>query len=136
MGRARCVSFRQRVYDISHVEYYDKYKRYRTFRRILESICPESGRDNELAPLDFVTPAKFDNQYFINLLEGHGLLHSDNVLINEDEFGEIIKQVWAYASDQDLFFNSFVNSIIKMGNIRVLTGFEGQIRRNCRFVNA
>ncbi|KAK2662432.1 hypothetical protein Ddye_001006 [Dipteronia dyeriana] len=135
MGRARCLSFRQRAYEVSHEEYYDKYKRYRTFKRILRSICPETGRDNVLAPLDYVTPARFDNQYFINLVQGNGLLHSDNVLVSEDDEGEIIKQVWGYASDQDLFFASFVNSIIKMGNIRVLTGIQGEIRNNCRFVN-
>ncbi|KAL5791466.1 hypothetical protein ACOSP7_000060 [Xanthoceras sorbifolium] len=136
MGKARCLSFRQRVYEISNGEYnHDKYKRYRTFRRILRSICPESGRDDELAPLDYVTPARFDNQYFINLVQGNGLLHSDNVLFNEDHEGEIMKKVWAYASDEELFFTSYVNSIIKMGNIRVLTGIEGEIRKNCRFVN-
>ena len=42
--------------------------------------------------------------------------------------------MWAYASDQQLFFDSFVNSILKMGNINVLTGSEGDIRKNCRFV--
>ncbi|KAL5795243.1 hypothetical protein ACOSQ2_000063 [Xanthoceras sorbifolium] len=136
MGKARCLSFRQRVYEISNGEYnHDKYKRYRTFRRILRSICPESGRDDELAPLDYVTPARFDNQYFINLVQGNGLLHSDNVLVNEDHEGEIMKKVWAYASDEELFFTSYVNSIIKMGNIRVLTGIEGEVRKNCRFVN-
>ncbi|KAL5862550.1 hypothetical protein ACOSQ3_000064 [Xanthoceras sorbifolium] len=136
MGKARCLSFRQRVYEISNGEYnHDKYKRYRTFQRILRSICPESGRDDELAPLDYVTPARFDNQYFINLVQGNGLLHSDNVLFNEDHEGEIMKKVWAYASDEELFFTSYVNSIIKMGNIRVLTGIEGEIRKNCRFVN-
>ncbi|KAK1568045.1 hypothetical protein Q3G72_019885 [Acer saccharum] len=135
MGKARCVNFRQWAYEVSHEEYHDKYKRFRTFKRILRSICPEKGRDDVLAPLDYVTPARFDNQYFINLVEGNGLLHSDNVLVSEDEGGVIKKLVWGYASDEDLFFASFVNSIIKMGNIRVLTGFDGEIRKNCRFVN-
>ncbi|KDP45138.1 hypothetical protein JCGZ_17470 [Jatropha curcas] len=136
MGKARCLSFRQRVYEVNPEENYDKYKRYTTFRRILRSICPRSGRDDQLAPLDYNTPARFDNHYFINILEGRGLLGSDNVLVKEDDEGEIIKQVWGYASNQQLFFDSFVNSIVKMGNINVLTGNEGQIRENCRFVNA
>ncbi|XVF10995.1 hypothetical protein REPUB_Repub07fG0230800 [Reevesia pubescens] len=77
LGKARCLSFRQRVYDMNIEEKYDKYKRYRTFRRTLRSICPNSGRDNAIAPLDFSTPAKFDNHYFINIVEGKGLLGSD-----------------------------------------------------------
>lgn len=136
MGKARCLSFRQRIYDAEFKEtHYDKYKRYTTFRRILRSICPESGKDNTVAPLDFMTPARFDNHYFINILQGNGLLGSDNVLVFQDHTGEIVKQVLAYASDEKLFFASFANSIVKMGNINVLTGTQGEIRKNCRFVN-
>lgn len=137
MGKARCVSFRQRIYD--DVNYWrkhrDKYKRYTTFRRILRSICPESGKDHTLAPLDHMTPAKFDNHYFLNILQGKGLLGSDTVLVTEDHEAEILKMVWAFASDQELFFESFAKSMVKMGNINVLTGDQGEIRRNCRFVN-
>ncbi|XP_062073709.1 peroxidase 20 [Humulus lupulus] len=136
MGQARCVSFRQRAYDAEFFhEHYDRYKRYTTFRRILRSICPASGKDHRLAPLDLVTPAQFDNHYFHNLLQGKGLLGSDTVLISQDHEGVILKQVLAYASDEKLFFDSFVKSIVKMGNINVLTGNQGEIRRNCRFVN-
>lgn len=136
MGKARCLSFRQRIYDVSAEEHYDHYKRYTTFRRILRSICPESGRDNELTPLDFTTSTRFDNHYYLNLLQGKALFISDNVLVTQDHEGEIIQQVWAYASNQNLFFESFVKSMVKMGNINVLTGNEGEIRRNCRFINS
>ncbi|XP_058778131.1 peroxidase 20 [Vicia villosa] len=139
IGRARCVSFRQRIYETKpeyHYGYdYDHYKRYTTFRRILGSICPVKGRDNKFAPLDFQTPKRFDNHYFINILEGKGLLGSDNVLISQDMDGKIREQVWSYASNEQLFFASFAKSMIKMGNINVLTGDAGEIRRNCRFVN-
>lgn len=137
MGKARCLSFKQRIYDdFKHSrEHHDKYKRYTTFRRMLRSICPEFGKDHKLAPLDHLTPAKFDNHYFLNILEGKGLLGSDTVLVTQDHEGEILKLVWAFASDEELFFASFAKSIVKMGNINVLTGDQGQIRRNCRFVS-
>ena len=138
IGRARCLSFRQRIYE-AKLEYhygYDRYKRYTNFRRILRSICPVTGRDNKFAPLDYETPKRFDNHYFINILQGNGLLGSDNVLIKQDYDGKITKLVWAYASNEGLFFDSFAKSMIKMGIINVLTGNEGEIRKNCRFVNA
>lgn len=116
-------------------EEHDRYKRYTTFRRILRSICPESGKDHRLAPLDLTTPARFDNFYFQNLLQGEGLLGSDIVLISQDHEGEILRQVLAYASDEKLFFDSFAKSMVKMGNINVLTGDQGEIRKHCRFVN-
>lgn len=136
MGKARCLSFRQRVYDANYArEHHDKYKRYTTFRRILRSICPESGDDQNTAPLDLVTPIRFDNNYFLNVLQGKALLGSDNVLLTQDFDGAITNKVWAYAYNEELFFASFAHSMIKMGNINVLTGEKGEIRTNCRFVN-
>lgn len=87
------------------------------------------------APLDSVSPARFDNLYFHNIIQGQGLLISDNVLVSEDVEGDIKKHVWNFASDQDFFYKSFGNSMIKMGGINILTGEEGEIRRNCRSVN-
>ncbi|XP_022952812.1 peroxidase 20 isoform X1 [Cucurbita moschata] len=135
IGKARCLSFRQRAYQTSPEEEYDRYERYNTYRRVLRSICPETGQDQRVAPLDFRTPARFDNHYFLNILEGKALLGSDNVLITQDHEGEITRQVWSYASDQTLFFASFVKSIVKMGNINVLTANLGEVRTNCRFTN-
>ncbi|CAH8357969.1 unnamed protein product [Eruca vesicaria subsp. sativa] len=137
IGKARCLSFKQRIVQPNMLQtfYVDEFKRHSTFRRILRSQCKDSSRDNELSPLDLQTPAYFDNHYYINLLKGRGLLISDNVLVSEDHEGEIFKKVWEYAVDQELFFVDFVESMLKMGNINVLTGIEGEIRENCRFVN-
>ena len=57
------------------------------------------------APLNLMTPARFDNHYFINIIQGQG------VLVTEDVEGEIIEHVWTYANNQDIFFDSFVGSM-------------------------
>ncbi|GAA0167990.1 peroxidase [Lithospermum erythrorhizon] len=139
MGEARCTSFRQRIYDDYSEEHYQyhHHKRDKTYRRALRSMCPPtSGRDNSLAPLDFATPLRFDNHYFLNIIQGKGLLISDNVLlVDHDIHWEIRKLVFAYAYDQDFYFDSFAKSMVKMGNINVITGSQGEIRKNCRFIN-
>ncbi|XP_024996647.1 peroxidase 20-like [Cynara cardunculus var. scolymus] len=137
IGEAKCTSFKQRIYDYDDSEErsYPRQWKNDEFRRVLRSICPRSGRDNALAPLDFTTPARFDNQYFHNIKLGQGLLVSDNVLVAEDVEREIRDVVWAFASNEEHFFTSFANSMIKMGNIRVLTGQQGEIRKNCRLIN-
>ncbi|KAI3689585.1 hypothetical protein L2E82_47547 [Cichorium intybus] len=137
MGKAKCKSFRQRIYNYkdSVSTSYNHHPKDDEFQEVLKSICPTSGRDNALAPLDFVTPLRFDNNYFHNVKNGHGLLISDNVLVYDDLEGEIRDLVWAFALDEEHFFGSFARSMIKMGNIRVLTGKEGEIRKNCRFIN-
>lgn len=137
MGKAKCATFRQRIYDYNDSEEtsYHHHPKDNEFQRVLESICPKSGRDNALAPLDFMTPTRFDNNYFHNIKRGRGLLISDNVLVSEDIEGEIRDLAWTFASDEEKFFNSFADSMIKMGNIHVLTGHQGEIRKNCRFIN-
>ncbi|KAL3499845.1 hypothetical protein ACH5RR_038938 [Cinchona calisaya] len=132
LGKARCLSFRQRIYTND----YGYYERDDEYLSALRSLCPRSGRNNALAPLDLITPARFDNHYFTNIIEGRGLLISDNVLVDQDLQWEIREHVFAYASSQEHFFDSFVNSMIKMGNINVLTGDEGEIRKNCRSPNS
>jgi peroxidase len=84
--------------------------------------------------LDFVSPTKFDNSYFKNILASKGLLNSDQVLLTKSEASmELVKK---YAENSDIFFQQFVKSIIKMGNISPLTGSRGEIRKNCRKINS
>ena len=41
----------------------------------------------------------------------------------------------AYNANPQRFLCDFGRSMVKMGNIRPLTGSAGQIRKNCRAVN-
>lgn len=84
--------------------------------------------------MDFVSPTRFDNSYFKNLLASKGLLNSDEVLVTKNaESLELVKQ---YAENNELFFQQFAKSMIKMGNISPLTGSRGEIRKNCRKINS
>jgi peroxidase len=72
-------------------------------------------------------PNTFENIYFSNLQTNEGLLHSDQELLSTT--GEdTIDIVNNFSANQTAFFASFVVSMIKMGNISVLTGIEGEIR--------
>ncbi|KAJ6797327.1 peroxidase 20 [Iris pallida] len=136
IGRSRCVSFKQRLYDQqTEEELYSYADRDYVFQRSLRSVCPLSGRDDDVVPLDFKTSRRFDNLYYLNLLKGLGLLQSDRALVSEGPEEAVWQLVWAFAADQELFFEHFANSMIKMGSINLLTGSEGEIRHNCRYLN-
>ena len=79
IGMSRCTSFRQRLYNQTGNGMADSTLDV-SYAAQLRQGCPRSGGDNNLFPLDFVTPAKFDNFYYKNLLAGKGLLSSDEVL--------------------------------------------------------
>lgn len=126
IGQARCTSFRARIYNESNIE--------SSFAKTRRSNCPRNSGsgDNNLAPLDLQTPTSFDNNYFKNLVQKKGLLHSDQQLFNGGSTDSIVR---GYSQGQSSFASDFANAMIKMGDISPLTGSSGQIRKNCRRVN-
>ncbi|CAK8562201.1 unnamed protein product [Lathyrus sativus] len=132
IGNSRCTSFRQRLYNQTGNSKQD-FTLDQYYANELRANCPRSGGDQNLFFLDYVTPTKFDNNYFKNLLAYKGLLSSDEVLLTKNqESAELVK---LYAERSDIFFEQFAKSMIKMGNVSPLTGSRGQIRTNCRVVN-
>eukprot|EP01018_Ginkgo_biloba_P015189 Gb_08066 [translate_table: standard] len=123
IGQARCTNFRSRIYNETNIE--------STFAASLKGNCPSTGGDNNLSPLDGTTNS-FDNNYYVNLKAQKGLLHSDQQLFNGSSTDS---QVNSYASNSNSFFTDFASAMVKMGNIKPLTGANGQIRSNCRKPN-
>lgn len=127
IGQARCTSFRARIYnETSNLD-----ASFATSRR---SNCPRAtgtGDDN-LAPLDLQSPTTFNNDYYKNLINQKGLLHSDQQLFNGGSADSNVRQ---YSSNPRLFSSDFAAAMIKMGDNKPLTGSSGEIRKNCRRPN-
>ncbi|XP_010275548.1 PREDICTED: peroxidase 72-like [Nelumbo nucifera] len=133
IGNARCTSFRQRLYNQSGNGQPD-YSLDQSYAAQLRTRCPRSGGDQNLFFLDFVSPTKFNNHYYKNILDSKGLLNSDQVLLTKSEASmELVKE---YAENNQLFFEQFAISMVKMGNLSPLTRSKGEIRKNCRRVNS
>eukprot|EP00249_Psilotum_nudum_P005945 c19341_g1_i1 orf=153-1271(+) len=77
---------------------------------------------------DPITPLVFDNQYYKNLKLGYGLFTSDVSLYNDPRTRNLVD---LYAKNQSAFFHQFGISLQKMGTIGILTGTQGQIRKQC-----
>ncbi|KAF5203998.1 Peroxidase [Thalictrum thalictroides] len=133
IGVARCVTFRQRLYNQNGNNQPDETLE-RNYYNGLKTVCPKSGGDNIISPLDLASPVKFDNTYFKLLLWGRGLLNSDEVLLT-GKGGKTTELVKQYAGDEGIFFQQFAQSMVKMGNISPLTGYNGEVRKNCRRIN-
>uniref|UniRef100_A0A803MHS6 peroxidase n=1 Tax=Chenopodium quinoa TaxID=63459 RepID=A0A803MHS6_CHEQI len=72
VGMARCVSYRKRIYEDTNID--------PAYAASLRKNFPKQGGDNNTAPIDYETPFKFDNKYFVNLMKQRGLLSSDQAL--------------------------------------------------------
>lgn len=123
LGYAQCRTFRNRIYNETNI--------HTEFARDRRATCPRTGGDSNLAPLDG-TATRFDTAYFGKLVRQKGLLHSDQVLFNGGQADSLVQK---YSKSPKAFWADFADSMIKMGNIKPLTGKRGQIRLNCRRVN-
>lgn len=99
----------------------------------LQQLCG-GGNSTATAQLDLVTPAAFDNQYYANLLNGVGLLASDQGLVAGGD-GQVLALVEDYAENPMAFFQDFKAAMVKMGRLGAPAGAPGEVRRNCRVVN-
>ncbi|KAL6646501.1 hypothetical protein ACP70R_018109 [Stipagrostis hirtigluma subsp. patula] len=140
IGKARCTSFSARLAGVgvgasagaavgaSNL----------AFLQSLQQLCAGSA-GSALVHLDLATPATFDNQYYINLLSGDGLLPSDQALASSGAAPgaeDVAGLVAAYAFDASVFFQDFAESMVRMGRLAPGAGSGGEVRRNCRVPNS
>ncbi|CAN1155724.1 Peroxidase 4 [Linum perenne] len=132
IGLARCATFRNRIYNETNSIYNDTNIHPR-LAATLQRTCPPTGGDNNLKPLD-QTPAWFNTDYYSALIRNRGLLHSDQELFGTGNSASD-RLVMTYSTNPFKFAADFAASMVKMGNIQVVTGTDGEVRKNCRVIN-
>ncbi|PNX95144.1 peroxidase 44-like protein [Trifolium pratense] len=82
--------------------------------------------------LDQNTSSLMDNEYYKQLLLKRGIMDIDQQLSLDISTSPFVS---AFASDSEKFMQRFGMSMVKMGEVGVLVGKEGEIRKNCRVFN-
>ncbi|KAE8685679.1 Peroxidase 12 [Hibiscus syriacus] len=126
IGLSHCTSFTPRLYP-NQDPTMDQ-----TFARNLKVICPTANSTNTTV-MDIRSPNIFDNKYYVDLLNRQGLFTSDQDLYTDSRTRGIVT---SFAVNQSLFFEKFAVAMIKMGQLSVLTGNNGEIRANCSVRNS
>uniref|UniRef100_A0A7C9E587 Peroxidase n=1 Tax=Opuntia streptacantha TaxID=393608 RepID=A0A7C9E587_OPUST len=98
----------------------------------LKGTCGSNPNVDPTAFLDQNTSFVLDNQYYNQILNNKGLLQIDQELALDKSSSKMVSNL---AANNALFGQSFAKAMIKMGNIQVLEGNAGEIRKNCRVVN-
>ncbi|XP_065856961.1 lignin-forming anionic peroxidase-like [Euphorbia lathyris] len=122
LGQAQCATFRGRIYNETNIDAGFATTRCRS--------CPSVGGEANLAPLDLVTPNSFDNNYFKNLVQKKGLLHSDQILFSGGSTDDMVLE---YSKNRAKFYSDFASAMVKMGDL--INPSAGQIRKICSAVN-
>jgi peroxidase len=86
---------------------------------------------SEMDPGSYKT---FDTSYYRHVAKRRGLFLSDAALLTDATTREYVQRI-ATGKLDDVFFKDFSESMIKMGNVGVLTGVDGEIRKKCYVAN-
>ncbi|KAF7847872.1 hypothetical protein BT93_L2495 [Corymbia citriodora subsp. variegata] len=118
IGLGHCGAFTKRLYPTPNSTM-DK-----NFTCDLKGVCPATNSTNTII-LDIRSPNRFDNKYFVNLVNRQSLFTSDQDLYEDPTTWDIVT---SFAKDLELFFQKFVLTMTKMGQLAVLTMTKGEIR--------
>lgn len=132
IGFAQCSTFKKRLFDFDGSGNPDP-NLDTSLLCNLKNVCPnQDSSDSNLAPLDPVTTNKFDNMYYKNVVNNSGLLRSDQALMGDNRTAAMVINYSIYPY---LFSKDFESSMVKLSKVGVLTGKDGEIRKNCRVIN-
>jgi peroxidase len=101
------------------------------YARALMSSCPNPSPASATVGLDGGSPARFDSGFYARVRQGQGTLASDAALAQNAAAAQLMADLSTPAS----FYAAFSMSMKKMGRVDVLTGTNGQIRKQCRQIN-
>jgi peroxidase len=134
IGTSHCSTFSDRLYNFTgkvNLNDIDPLMDTQYISR-LRTRC--SLTDNttlvEMDPGSFKT---FDTSYYKLVAKGRGLFHSDaSLLANSFTKDYVFKHANGLKSE---FYQDFADSMVSMGNVGVLTGNQGEIRKKCYIIN-
>ena len=139
IGFVHCGFFSDRVYDFQNTGIPDPSMDL-TLVTSLKKVCPPPDQNTDICndPKVFLDGTQgssfsFDNGFYHEVLHNRAILQIDQELLYTDVTSDLAA---TYAGDVKKFRVAFSNSIIKMGNINVLTGNQGEIRANCSKINS
>ncbi|URE37409.1 peroxidase [Musa troglodytarum] len=114
VGIAHCDAFTDRLYNTDETLDWK-------YAAALRKQCPPGS--NNTVSMDPKSPQRFDNHYYRSVLRKRGLFASDQTLLSTQGTTTQVKRL---ASNYKRFERKFAAAIVKMGQIGILTGSEGE----------
>ncbi|GLT41462.1 hypothetical protein SLA2020_155250 [Shorea laevis] len=132
IGTAACQTFSYRLYNFTSNGPDASIDP--AFLSQLQSLCPQNGDGTRRVDLDTGSAGRFDLCFFTNLRNNRGILESDQKLWTDASTRPIVQRFLG-GSPPLSFSIEFGRSMVKMSNIGVKTGTDGEIRKICSAVN-
>lgn len=130
IGHSHCSSFDFRLYNFTGKGDQDP-SLSPPYAAYLKTQCKSLSDLTTKIEMDPGSSVSFDNHHYNILLQHEGLLESDAALLTDKRSLNVAEKMLISRN----FFAEFGQSMNRMGNIQVLTGTEGEIRKKCSVVN-
>ncbi|OAY38220.1 peroxidase 60 [Manihot esculenta] len=132
VGLTHCSFFQDRLYNFQDTGKPDPTMD-ATLLSMLRQRCPQNSAGTNTTFLDQNPSSSFtvDNSFYQQILMHKGVLQVDQELALDPITKSIVATI---ANGKDFSYN-FGRAMVKLGAVQVLTGNQGEIRRDCRSVN-
>ncbi|XP_031249451.1 putative Peroxidase 48 [Pistacia vera] len=128
IGKISCQFIQDRLYNFMGTGQPDRTIA-ADFLNELRLNCQANHGSSSLNDSAISSGSDFDTHYFRSLLRGRGLLFADQQLMADEKTATHVKY---YASgDGTIFRIDFARAMVKMSNLGVLSGSQGQVRIKC-----
>ncbi|KAJ8774746.1 hypothetical protein K2173_017192 [Erythroxylum novogranatense] len=139
IGNTHCSYVEDRLYNFNYTTKPDPTMN-PEFAAKLRKQCPPRTINNQTDPVVFLNPDsgstyRFAGTYFNRVKSHKSVLAIDQQLLYNKDTIQIVNEFADGADGFEDFRRSFALSVSRMGNINVLTGKAGEIRRHCRYTN-
>ncbi|KAG4944882.1 hypothetical protein JHK82_026456 [Glycine max] len=132
IGVSHCGSFSNRLYSFSDTATQDP-SLDSSYAETLKGKCPPPPPTSDpTVSLEPSTPIRLDSKYYEALINHRGLLTSDQTLYTSQSTRAMVE---SNAYNAASWAEKFALAMVRMGSIEVLTGSDGEIRKQCSFVN-
>ncbi|KAJ0514039.1 putative peroxidase [Helianthus annuus] len=135
IGTAACGVFSYRLYNFNNTNRPDPDIN-SSFLPQLRALCPNGGNASRRVALDTGSVNSFGESFYANLKYGRGVIESDAKLWSDPTTQRFVKRFLGSRGLHGLRFDvEFGRAMVKMGNVEVKTGKQGEIRRICTAIN-
>ncbi|KAK1417622.1 hypothetical protein QVD17_26752 [Tagetes erecta] len=135
IGTAACGVFSYRLYNFNNTNGPDPDIN-PSFLPQLRALCPNGGDRSVRVALDTGSVNSFGSSFYTNLRNGRGVIESDAKLWSDPTTQKFVRRFLGYRGLLGLKFDvEFGKAMVKLGNVGVKTGKQGEIRKVCTATN-
>ena len=133
MGVAHCNNFQDRLYNYRGTNKPDPSMDATLLKKLIKT-CPRDEDGTEKQAFLDQTPGSgdtFDTNFYKAIIAHKGVVDFDQRMAYHPSTQGLVRE---FANDPH-YGDRFAKAMLKLGRLGVLTGYKGEVRKHCRWIN-